>query len=75
VLRAPPAEFREGAGKSLADLMHQVLELVLAGHANKIIAAELGINQRTVENHRAEIMRKTGSNSLAALLRLAIAAA
>lgn len=54
---------------------HEVLELILAGRPNKIIAWELGISQRTAENHRASIMHKTGSKSLPALVRLAIAAA
>jgi len=53
----------------------EVLELVLAGRPSKIIAWELGISQRTVENHRASIMHKTGSKSIPALARLAIAAA
>jgi two-component system CheB/CheR fusion protein len=51
------------------------MEMVLAGHPSKNIAADLGISQRTVENHRASIMKKTGSKSLPALARLAIAAA
>jgi two-component system, chemotaxis family, CheB/CheR fusion protein len=53
----------------------QVMELVLAGHPSKNIAADLRISQRTVENHRAAIMKKTGSKSLPALARLVVAAA
>jgi DNA-binding CsgD family transcriptional regulator len=53
----------------------EILELILAGHPSKNIAADLGINIRTVENHRASIMKKTGTKSLAALIRFALAAA
>jgi two-component system CheB/CheR fusion protein len=53
----------------------QVMTLVLAGSPNKNIAADLGVSQRTVESHRASIMRKTGAKSLPALVRLALAAA
>jgi len=52
----------------------QILDLVLAGHPSKNIAADLGISQRTVENHRAAIMRKTGSRNIPTLIRLAVAA-
>jgi two-component system CheB/CheR fusion protein len=52
----------------------QIMDMVLAGHPNKNIAADLGISQRTVENHRAAIMKRTGSKSLPALARLAVAA-
>jgi len=52
-----------------------VMAMVLTGHPSKNIAADLGISQRTVENHRASIMRKTGARSLPALARLALAAA
>jgi two-component system CheB/CheR fusion protein len=48
------------------------MELVVAGRPSKNIAAHLGISQRTVENHRASIMKKTGSKSLPALTRLAL---
>jgi two-component system CheB/CheR fusion protein len=53
----------------------QIMDLVMAGQPSKNIAADLGISQRTVDNHRAAIMRKTGSKSLPALIRIAIAAA
>jgi two-component system CheB/CheR fusion protein len=59
---------------SLTLRQHQVLDMVLAGTPSKNIAQELGISQRTVDNHRASIMRKTGSKSLPALGRLAFAA-
>lgn len=65
------AKFRFSA---LSPREHAVLERVLSGVPNKIIAYELGINQRTVENHRAAVMRKTGASSLPELIRLAIAA-
>ncbi len=59
----------------LTGRQRQIMDMVLAGHPNKNIAADLGISQRTVENHRALIMKKTGSKSLPALARLALAAA
>jgi DNA-binding CsgD family transcriptional regulator len=70
--------WREVAANRVAGLslrQRQIMELVLAGHHSKTIAADLGISQRTVENHRALIMKKTGATSLPALARLALAAA
>lgn len=61
-------------GCGLTTRQHQVLSHVLAGHPSKIIAADLGISRRTVENHRAAIMARTGATSLPALARLAIGA-
>ena len=57
----------------LTTRQRQVLDLVLAGYPSKNIAADLGISQRTVDNHRAAIMRKTGSKSIPALVRSALA--
>ncbi|MFM0244824.1 chemotaxis protein CheB [Paraburkholderia sediminicola] len=71
------AAWRESAADHIASLtarQRQIMEMVLAGNPSKIIAANLAISQRTVENHRASIMKKTGSKSLPALARLALAA-
>ena len=69
--------WREMAANYIAALtprQRQIMDLVLAGHPSKNIAADLGISQRTVETHRASIMKKTGAKSLPALARLALAA-
>jgi len=61
--------------EKLTPQQRKIMDMVLAGNPSKNIAADLGISQRTVENHRAAIMHKTGSKSLPALARLALAAA
>ena len=69
---------RRTAANSIAGLtarQRQIMDLVLAGHPSKNIAADLGLSQRTVENHRAAVMKKTGSRSIAAMVRLALTAA
>jgi DNA-binding CsgD family transcriptional regulator len=58
----------------LTPRQRQVMNLVLAGHPSKNIAADLKISQRTVENHRAAIMQRTGATSLPALARIAVGA-
>jgi FixJ family two-component response regulator len=48
----------------------EVMSLVVAGHANKEIAKQLGISYRTVEIHRARVMEKTGAGNLLELARI-----
>lgn len=59
---------------SLTLRQRQIMDMVLAGKPSKNIAVELGISQRTVENHRASIMTRTHSKSIPALARVALAA-
>jgi two-component system response regulator FixJ len=50
----------------------QVLDGLVAGQANKVIAFELGISPRTVEIYRANVMTKMQANSLSDLVRMAL---
>ena len=57
----------------LTPRQNEVMMLVLGGISSKNIAYRLHISQRTVENHRAAIMKKTGSKCLPALGRMGFA--
>ena len=55
---------------SLTPREHEVMVLMARGMPNKLMAAELGVSQRTVEIHRARVMEKSGAGSLAHLVRM-----
>lgn len=57
---------------SLSDREREVLEGLVAGKPNKIIAHDLGISARTVEVYRANVMTKMCADSLSELVRMAI---
>jgi two-component system, LuxR family, response regulator FixJ len=59
---------------SLSPREREVLEALMAGHANKVIAFDLGISVRTVEVHRARMMERLGTTQLAEAVRLAVMA-
>jgi two-component system CheB/CheR fusion protein len=70
-----PPSWREAVTQRFGALtarQREVMALILNGQPNKTIATRLGLSQRTVENHRAAIMRKFGANSVAALVRIAL---
>jgi two-component system, LuxR family, response regulator FixJ len=55
---------------SLTPREKEVLELLTSGKANKMMAQDLGLSQRTVEIHRAHVMEKMGAKSVAQLVRM-----
>jgi DNA-binding CsgD family transcriptional regulator len=52
----------------------QILEALTSGHANKVIAYDLGISERTVEVHRARMMKQLGVHHPSEAIRLALLA-
>ncbi len=60
--------------ESLTARERQVLELIVAGASNKVIAANLAISPRTVEIYRANVMSKMRADSLSDLVRMTLAA-
>lgn len=66
------ASERGAIKKRLEDLTpreREILDRIVAGNSNKVVAIELGISARTVELHRANLMEKMQARSLAHLLR------
>jgi two-component system response regulator FixJ len=60
--------------EALSGRERQVLDGLVAGHPNKLIARELGISPRTVEIYRANVMTKMQATSIPELVRLVMAA-
>jgi two-component system, LuxR family, response regulator FixJ len=58
--------------EALTPREREVMALMVRGLANKVIAADLGISQRTVEIHRSRVMDKSGAASLAQLVRMTL---
>jgi two-component system response regulator FixJ len=56
--------------ESLTPRERQVMDLVVDGAANKVIAIDLALSERTVEIHRAKVMEKMGARSVAHLVKL-----
>ncbi len=57
---------------SLTPREREVMALIVAGRANKVIAMDLGLSERTVEIHRARVMEKMATRSVAHLVRMAL---
>lgn len=57
---------------SLTGREREVLDMMIDGNANKVIAIDLGISQRTVEIHRARVMEKMQTHSLAQLVKMTL---
>lgn len=72
--RAEASVVQEAAERiaALTPREREVLEHLVAGRPNKVIAHELGISPRTVEIHRAHLMEKMQARSLSDLVRLAL---
>jgi DNA-binding NarL/FixJ family response regulator len=77
-LTAPPAEatrLRGGDGAGPCGMLSRrerdVFEMLVRGHNNRHIAGALGISKKTVETHRAHVLRKLGLHSIVDLIRFA----
>jgi FixJ family two-component response regulator len=60
----------EARTANLTPRERQVFDLLVQGHPNKVVADRLGLSPKTVEDHRAAVLAKTGANGLAQLIAL-----
>jgi DNA-binding NarL/FixJ family response regulator len=70
-LPPPPPAPAAGAAR-LTSREREVLQLLAEGKGTKQIAAALGISVKTVETHRANLMRSLGLDSISDLVRYAV---
>jgi DNA-binding NarL/FixJ family response regulator len=68
----PPSQQEEPAGAPLTPRESEVLRLVAEGHTNQDIADRLGLSRKTVDAHRANLMRKLGLHDVTELVKYAI---
>ena len=68
---AEMSELRRRLGL-LTEREREVMDLLVAGHPNKVVASRLGISDRTVEVHRARIMQKMAARSASELIRMSL---
>ncbi len=74
-LRRTERKGRESVARRVSTLSareREVLDLVVTGKANKVIAHELGLSPKTVEVHRARLMKKLNVSSVAELVKLSL---
>ncbi len=67
------SDFQERVAR-LTSREREIMDMVVAGKASKVIAADLGISERTVEIHRARILQKMDVRNAAELVRLVLSA-
>ena len=74
-LRRTERKGRESVARRVSTLSareREVLDLVVTGKANKVIANDLGLSPKTIEVHRARLMKKLNVSSVAELVRLSL---
>lgn len=72
--RAAEAQAARDLISQLTPREREILDQLVKGHANKVVAHQLGISPRTVEIHRASIMEKLHARNLSNVVRTALAA-
>ena len=60
--------------RMLTERESEIVDAIVAGSSSKQIAEALGVSQRTVEAHRANVLQKLGISNTASLVRLAVLA-